>query len=139
MADAPMILRSGTHKSRGDTLELWPDALVIRGQHSRDRKIAYGDIANLEVREYRGRNRIFPNAPESMLVSLTLSRVPEFTGLQKRSPRVADSYYLSEELAFDLTRREEVLTVVGIIDQRRKSVDPIVPAFRHTFIGRPVR
>lgn len=139
MADAPIILRSGTHRSRGDTIELWPDALVIRGQHFRDRSVAYGDIADLEVGEFRGKSPVFPDAPETILVSFTLSRAPEFTGLQKRSPRVADSYYLSEELLFDLTCREEVLTVIAFINERRRSADPSLPDYRHTVHDRSAR
>jgi hypothetical protein len=139
MTDALIILRSGTHKSRGDIIELQPDVLVMRGQHFRDRAIAYGDIADLEVGEYRGKCQAFPGSPESILVSFTFSRVPEFTGLQKRSPRVADSYYLSEQFAFDLTRRTEVLEIVAIIEDRRRSANPAVPAFRHTFHDRSAR
>jgi hypothetical protein len=72
-------------------------------------------------------------------MSFTFFRVPEFIGRQKRDPRVPDSYYLSEQFAFDLTRRTEVLEIVTIIDERRRSSNPAVPAYRHTFYDRSAR
>jgi hypothetical protein len=139
MADAPIILRSGTHKSRGDIIELRPNLLVMRGRHFHDRAVVYGDISDLEVSEWRGQDSVFPGSPEAILMSFTFFRVPEFIGRQKRDPRVPDSYYLSEQFAFDLTRRTEVLEIVTIIDERRRSSNPAVPAYRHTFYDRSAR
>jgi hypothetical protein len=136
MSTDPVILRSGIHLGRGDTLEIRPDALVLKGQHSRDRTVRYENIADLEVGEYRGRNPEFPGVPECIMVSFTFSAVPEFTGLQKRDPRVKDAYYLSDALLFNLPRRDEVLAAVAIIEDRRKSSDPAIADCRYTFHDR---
>jgi hypothetical protein len=135
----PVILRSGLHLSRGDTLEIGQDALVLKGQHFHHRTVRYENIADLEVGEYRGTDPQFPGVPEHMLLSFTFSAVPEFTSLQQRDPRVKDAYYLSDALFFDLARRDEVLAAAVIIEDRRKSNNPAIADCRYTFHDRSLR
>jgi len=126
-------------RSQGDILEIGSDALVLRGRHFYVRTIGYGNIADLEVAEYRGQDPQFLGAPEVIMLSFTFSAVPEFTGLQKRNTRVKDAYYLSDALMFDLTRRDEVLKAVSAIEDRRKASDLAIADCRYTFHDRSLR
>ncbi len=123
MTDPTIILRSGVHKSRGDTLELRPDALVMRGQHFRDRAIRYADIASLTVEEFPDPDPMFPNAPPTIMISFVFSTVPDFISLTKRSPTVPDTYYLTDVFSFDLDRRDEVRRAAALIEERRRAPD----------------
>lgn len=135
----PIILRSGMYRSQGDILEIRSDALVLSGRHFYVRTVGYGNIADLEVAEFRGQDPQFPGVPEVIILSFTFSAVPEFTGLQKRDPRVKDAYYLSDALMFDLTRRDEVLKAVLAIEDQRKASDLAIADCRYTFHDRSRR
>ena len=117
------VLRAGIHRSRGDTLRIRTDGLLFVGQHLDERLSRYGDVTDVCVEEFLGKNPVWPGLPEAILLTFRFSNVLEFIGHVKRDPRVEDDHYLSTVMMFDVSRREEVRLAVMTIDDRRMATN----------------